>query len=82
MAEHMIAQIKDDPSLGEFVPGSEEVLKVQVKHAIEMEGAQTPDDIMLRRTDLGTLGPINDETRIYCEKALALPAQHQADIDA
>ena len=82
MAEHMIAQIKDDPSLGEFVPGSEEVLKVQVKHAIEMEGAQTPDDIMLRRTDLGTLGPVNDETRIYCEKALALPAQHQADIDA
>jgi glycerol-3-phosphate dehydrogenase len=47
---------EEDPMLGTFVSGSDEVLKAEVLYAIRNESAQHLDDIVLRRTDLGTLG--------------------------
>ena len=59
-----------DPSLAELVPGSEEVTKAEVVHAIETEGALKAEDLWLRRTEMGTLGKVADEAKAYCEAAL------------
>ena len=47
---------KQDPKLGERIPGSGEVARAEVVHAVRNECALHLEDVVLRRTDLGTLG--------------------------
>ena len=47
---------KQDPTLVERIPGSAEVAKAEIVHAVRQESALHLDDVVLRRTDLGTLG--------------------------
>ncbi len=47
---------KQDPKLGERIPGSGEVARAEVVHAVRNECALRLEDVVLRRTDLGTLG--------------------------
>lgn len=53
---NVLGMVDEDSGLGSFVNGSEEVLRAEVLHAIREESACHLDDIVLRRTDLGTLG--------------------------
>jgi glycerol-3-phosphate dehydrogenase len=42
----------------------------ELRYAIEEESALTAEDLLLRRTDLGTLGSVKEETRVFCEELL------------
>jgi len=44
----------------EVLPGSDEVIRAQVLHAVREEMAQTLADVVLRRTDLGSAGDPGD----------------------
>ena len=66
----MLDRVKANPTEGELVPGSDEVIVAELRYAIEEECALTADDLILRRTDLGTLGEVREETRIFCEQLL------------
>jgi glycerol-3-phosphate dehydrogenase len=48
--------VQQDPKLGERIPGSVEIVKAEVVHAVRQESALHLEDVILRRTDLGTLG--------------------------
>ena len=49
-------RIRGDAALGTLVDGSEEVTRAEVLHAVREESAVHLADVVLRRTDLGTLG--------------------------
>ncbi len=64
--------VDEQQELGAFVPGSDEVLKAEITHAVRNECAFHLDDIVMRRTDLGTLGhPGADALRAVAEIASA-----------
>ncbi len=48
--------IRADASLADLIPGSREVTKAEVLHALRKECPVHLDDVVLRRTDLGTAG--------------------------
>ncbi len=48
--------VKEDQGLGRLIPGSEEIVKAEVVHAVRDECALHLGDVVLRRTDLGTQG--------------------------
>jgi len=53
----MIADMaRVDAKMGELIPGSSEVIRAEVVHAVRRECAFHLADVVLRRTDLGTLG--------------------------
>ena len=52
----VLALASADSSLAQPLPGSTEVLRAEVVHAVREEMAVRLDDAVLRRTDLGTLG--------------------------
>jgi glycerol-3-phosphate dehydrogenase len=45
-----------EPALGAKIPGSAEVVKAEVVYAVREECALHLEDVILRRTDMGTLG--------------------------
>jgi len=45
-----------DPKMGELIGGSDEVTRAEVVHAVREECAIHLPDVVIRRTDLGTLG--------------------------
>jgi glycerol-3-phosphate dehydrogenase len=47
------------------------VIRAQLVHAVQAEGARTVDDILLRRTELGPRGLVTAAARRVAEKALA-----------
>ena len=48
--------IDKEPDLATHIRGSVEVTRAEVIHAVRHEAAATLADVVLRRTDLGTLG--------------------------
>jgi len=54
--------MEKDPDLSRCIAGSGEVTRVEVVHAVRNEAAIMLDDVIFRRTDLGTLGHPNPET--------------------
>ncbi len=54
--EDVLALVDEDERLGTFVSGSNEVIKAEVVYAVRNECARHLEDIVMRRTDLGTLG--------------------------
>ena len=56
LVEDVLDLGKEDASLLEILPGSEEALKAEVVYAIRNEMAQKLSDVILRRTDLGSAG--------------------------
>ena len=64
--EEIIELISDNKELGELVPGSEEAIKAELLYSIKKEFAYTLSDLLLRRTDIGSLGKPNDETINFC----------------
>jgi glycerol-3-phosphate dehydrogenase len=54
--DEILGYAKDDASLEETLPGSD-VTRAEVVHACRREMAASLADVVLRRTDLGSLGP-------------------------
>lgn len=52
----VLALVETEPSLGEPLPGSSEVIAAEIAHAVREEMAVTLADVVMRRTDLGSQG--------------------------
>lgn len=56
-ALHQVLNLAEErPDLAKTVQGSSEVLRAEVLHAVRREMAMTLSDVVMRRTDLGSLG--------------------------
>ncbi len=60
-----------DPALLKLVPGSNEVIRAEVVHAVRNESAQTLADVIFRRTDLGSARCPPDETLSFCAESMS-----------
>jgi glycerol-3-phosphate dehydrogenase len=61
-AAHVMSYADESPDLAGHVSGSGESLRAEIIHAIREEMAVNLDDVLIRRTDLGTLGYPGDAT--------------------
>ncbi len=52
----VLAHLDEDKSLSEPIVGSAEVIRAEIRHAVRYEMAQHLADVILRRTDLGSVG--------------------------
>ena len=68
---NVLGMVDEDSGLGTFVKGSDEVLRAEILHAIRSESACHLDDIVLRRTDLGTLGDPGEDAIRDCAEIAA-----------
>jgi len=59
------------PELGRTVAGSQEVLRAELVHGIREEMAQSLEDLVFRRTDLGTIGHPGRECLDECARLAA-----------
>lgn len=64
-------RLTDDPGLAERIPGSKEVLRAEIVHAVREESAIRLADAVLRRTDLGTLGHPGAQALETCADIMA-----------
>lgn len=48
--DELLSMIKDDPKLGDPLPGADDYLRVEVVYAASHEGARHLDDVLARRT--------------------------------
>ncbi len=55
-----------NPDYGEVLPGSSQILKAEVVHAVREEMAQKVSDVVLRRTDFGSAAPPSDKALEIC----------------
>lgn len=78
--DEILAYVERDGSLGRTLPGSE-VTQAEVVHACRHEMAATLADVVVRRTELGTLGPpatkAVDEVLDIMARELGWPASRQ-----
>jgi glycerol-3-phosphate dehydrogenase len=52
LIDEVLAMVREDPALGEPLPGAEDYLKVEVAYACSHEGARHLDDVFARRTHI------------------------------
>jgi glycerol-3-phosphate dehydrogenase len=57
LVHEILALVREDPSLGEPLPGADDYLRVEVAYAASHEGALHLDDVLLRRTHIGIETP-------------------------
>ncbi|HET6298702.1 MAG TPA: glycerol-3-phosphate dehydrogenase/oxidase [Kribbella sp.] len=50
LIDEVLALVKEDPSLGEQLPGTQDYLKAEIVYAARSEGARHLDDVLARRT--------------------------------
>lgn len=67
----ILRYIEHTPALGELLPASKEVMKAEVVHAVREEMALRLKDVVMRRTDLGSLGHPGDEALRACAGLMA-----------
>lgn len=67
-AEAVLDMARDDG--GALLPGLDDTLSAEVRHAIRAEHAVRLSDVVLRRTDVGTFAPPSDETRTAIEEIM------------
>ena len=63
---NIVDLISDSDELGELIPGSDEAIKAELRYCIKNEFAYKLPDLILRRTDIGTLKKPSDETINFC----------------
>lgn len=66
-----IVGVKEDPAWLETLPGSEAVLRTEVRHAVREEMAVRLSDVVMRRTDLGSGGHPGKEAVAACADIMA-----------
>ncbi|MBP7829863.1 MAG: glycerol-3-phosphate dehydrogenase/oxidase [Kiritimatiellae bacterium] len=69
--KEVLALAKDNPAWAEKIPGSTEVRAAEVIHAVREEMAVHLADVVLRRTDLGTLGHPGRPALEACARLMA-----------
>lgn len=69
-AKHILVRAAASSEPDVLVPGSEDTLRAELEYAIENERVWKLSDLILRRTDLGTLRPPASETVAYCAEIL------------
>ncbi|NOY83683.1 MAG: glycerol-3-phosphate dehydrogenase/oxidase [Nitrospirae bacterium] len=62
----IMAYIEQDASLGQWVPGTTEVLIAELVFVLEHEMLVTLSDLLLRRIDLGALAMPSQKTIVFC----------------
>lgn len=67
----ILALARQNPAWAEKIPGSTEVLGAEVVHAVREEMAVHLADVVLRRTDLGTLGHPGRPALEACARLMA-----------
>ena len=67
----VIKRIRQDKKLSTLIPGSKEVLKAEVIHAVQEEMAIKLSDVILRRTDLGTIVEPDESILTTCGSLMA-----------
>lgn len=67
----VIKFIRQNKELSDLIPGSKEVIKAEVIHAIEQEMAMKLSDVILRRTDLGSISKPTDSCLVSCSGIMA-----------
>ena len=58
--------ISENNELGELIPGSDEAIKAELRYCIRNEFTYKLPDLLLRRTDIGSLKKPSDETINFC----------------
>jgi glycerol-3-phosphate dehydrogenase len=69
--DRLASLASENTKLAELVPGCEDVLAAQIQYGLDKEKAQTLSDMLLRRTDLGSLGRPPQSTIDYCVARMA-----------
>jgi glycerol-3-phosphate dehydrogenase len=69
--DKIIELISINTELGEIIPGSNEAIKGELLYCIENEFAYHLSDLLIRRTDIGSLGKPDEETTNYCADFMA-----------
>lgn len=67
----IVRYVEREPALSELLPGTSEILKAEVVHAVREEMALRLKDVVMRRTDLGSLGHPGDEALQACADVMA-----------
>lgn len=67
----ILASIEADPSLGQPLSPRSPILEAEVIHAVRAEMAQKLADIVFRRTELATAGPLDELALEACADLMA-----------
>ena len=60
-----------DPRLAALVPGTEDVIQAELHYVLDYELTYTLSDLLLRRTDIGTIAIPKGETIDFCTELMA-----------
>jgi glycerol-3-phosphate dehydrogenase len=69
--DEVIKLTRDRPELQKAVSDGHDTIRAQILYAIKNEMAQHLDDVIFRRTGLGTLGQLNNEALQLCASLMA-----------
>jgi glycerol-3-phosphate dehydrogenase len=69
--ESILALIDSDAALGEPLPGAPNTLRAEIQYVLDCELPCSLSDLILRRTDLGTLARPDRATIDYCADVMA-----------
>jgi len=67
----VLRYVRENRAWGETIPGTDEVLKAEVVHAVREEMACRLTDVVMRRTDLGCLGHPGEPALRACAQIMA-----------
>lgn len=76
--ETILLLIKSEPALGARVDPGSPVIEAQLRHAAYVEGAESVDDIINRRTELGSTAHATKRAHLMAASALATAREPQA----
>ena len=62
----IVRLMKQDESLAEYVPGTTDTIRAELKYVIENEMPETLADVVLRRTDMGSFSCPDRKTLEFC----------------
>jgi len=69
--DEIVGLISEDNELGKHIPGSDEAIKAELPYCIKNEHTYNLSDLLLRRTDIGSLGKPKDKTINFCAAFMA-----------
>lgn len=69
--EEIMRYAEGNDELAQLVPGTRDMLKAEVLHAIEVEQACTIGDVLIRRAGIGSIGMPDESTVTWCADFMA-----------
>ena len=77
--EHIMEQIEHDPALSECIPGTTDTIKAELHYVIDNERPVTLSDLVMRRTDTGSLSCPGKDTLEFCADLMAVKFNWSGD---